>query len=284
MFTTSIIRSKAYRLEPLIHPQYRFIRPIKIFSSCDLRAMKDYDSLMPEIFKSYIRKMKAKEKNEKDRINKVQNDDKEQEDLDDEDECDSDESSIIRPTSSSPRSITPPPLDPGDQRKSWWKFGGAKKDGSELLKENEEIKMSDTQKIIEEIPLSSRLQYRLDYQLQPQITDRSYWSVLKSHSAYWANPDIASFIVNRFPDEFCWHIQNVPNKERRLMKIMKIRIANFNKTDLEESISEANAILSYHNFFETKNKIKTSLKHLSGKKLPFYKDLYINFKIVSLMI
>lgn len=44
--------------------------------------------------------MKAKEKNEKDRINKVQNDDKEQEDLDDEDECDSDESSIIRPTSS----------------------------------------------------------------------------------------------------------------------------------------------------------------------------------------
>lgn len=57
---------------------------------------------------------------------------------------------------SSPRSITPPPLDPGDQRKSWWKFGGAKKDGSELLKENEEIKMSDTQKIIEEIPLSSR--------------------------------------------------------------------------------------------------------------------------------
>lgn len=36
----------------------------------------------------------------------------------------------------------------------------------------------------------------MDYQIQPQITDRSYWSVFKSHFAYWANPDIAAFLVN----------------------------------------------------------------------------------------
>lgn len=40
------------------------------------------------------------------------------------------------------------------------------------------------------------LPYRMDYQVQPQITDRSYWSVLKSHFAYWANSDIAAFLVN----------------------------------------------------------------------------------------
>lgn len=42
----------------------------------------------------------------------------------------------------------------------------------------------------------SGLRYRMDFQLQPQITDRSYWSVIKSHFAYWTNPDVAAFIVN----------------------------------------------------------------------------------------
>ena len=32
--------------------------------------------------------------------------------------------------------------------------------------------------------------------LQPAITDKSYWSVLKSHFSYWTNNDLALFIAN----------------------------------------------------------------------------------------
>uniref|UniRef100_A0A914RI66 DDHD domain-containing protein n=1 Tax=Parascaris equorum TaxID=6256 RepID=A0A914RI66_PAREQ len=133
---------QAYRLEPLVHHNYRFIRPIKLFSSIDLRALKDYDLLPPELHRSYIKKLKTREKREKDKEVKEVISEKERDDIDEEDECDSDESSALRPNS------------------SW-------------------------------------LLFRMDYQVQPQITERSYWSVLKSHFTYWTNADLATFVVNR---------------------------------------------------------------------------------------
>lgn len=53
---------------------------------------------------------------------------------------------------SSPRSLTPPPSESGEQKKSWWKFGGVKKEkeGNELIAE--EVKLNEAEKLIEEIP------------------------------------------------------------------------------------------------------------------------------------
>uniref|UniRef100_A0A915AY74 DDHD domain-containing protein n=1 Tax=Parascaris univalens TaxID=6257 RepID=A0A915AY74_PARUN len=194
----------AYRLEPLVHHNYRFIRPIKLFSSIDLRALKDYDLLPPELHRSYIKKLKTREKREKDKEVKEVISEKERDDIDEEDECDSDESSALRPNSScsSPRSLTPPPSEGAiaEPRKSWWKFGNTRKEKDatmEIGKEIDESKLTDAEKIIDDIPPEDRLLFRMDYQVQPQITERSYWSVLKSHFTYWTNADLATFVVNR---------------------------------------------------------------------------------------
>ncbi|KAM3718320.1 Intracellular phospholipase [Dirofilaria immitis] len=188
----------AYRLEPLVHKQYRLIRPIKLFASVDLRSLRDYALLPPEINKAYIKKIKIKEKEKQKDAPMVVVCDKENEDIEEEDECESDDSSALRPSSpgSSPRSLTPPPSETGDNKKSWWKFGSSRKEKEANDVFLEEVKLNEAQKLIEEIPPEERLPYRMDYQIQPQITDRSYWSVLKSHFAYWSNPDIAAFLVN----------------------------------------------------------------------------------------
>ncbi|VDK77513.1 unnamed protein product [Litomosoides sigmodontis] len=189
----------AYRLEPLVHKQYRLIRPIKLFSSVDVRSMQDYTLLPPEVYKAYIKKIKIKEKVEKEKdAQMAMVDDKDHEEMEEEDECESDDSSALRPSSpgSSPRSLTPPPSESGDNKKSWWKFGSGRKEKETNEGFFEEVKLNEAEKLIEEIPLEERLPYRMDYQVQPQITDRSYWSVLKSHFAYWTNPDIAAFLVN----------------------------------------------------------------------------------------
>uniref|UniRef100_A0A0R3RT61 DDHD domain-containing protein n=1 Tax=Elaeophora elaphi TaxID=1147741 RepID=A0A0R3RT61_9BILA len=189
----------AYRLEPLVHKQYRLIRPIKLFSSIDLRSLRDYALLPPEINKAYIKKIKIKEKVAKEKdARMVVVGDKDHEEIEEEDECESDDSSALRPSSpgSSPRSLTPPPSESGDNKKSWWKFGSSRKEKESNEGFLEEVKLNEAQKLMEGIPPEERLPYRMDYQVQPQITDRSYWSVLKSHFAYWNNPDIAAFLVN----------------------------------------------------------------------------------------
>uniref|UniRef100_A0A7E4ZUV3 DDHD domain-containing protein n=1 Tax=Panagrellus redivivus TaxID=6233 RepID=A0A7E4ZUV3_PANRE len=65
--------------------------------------------------------------------------------------------------------------------------------------------------LVEEIPPERRLQnnvqgetQRLDYFLQPALTDKSYWSVLKSHFAYWQSYDLIAFMLNAlYPAEEC---------------------------------------------------------------------------------
>jgi hypothetical protein len=34
------------------------------------------------------------------------------------------------------------------------------------------------------------------FQVQPWVLDKSYWSMLKSHFSYWANLDVAAFLLN----------------------------------------------------------------------------------------
>ncbi|RCN35720.1 DDHD domain protein [Ancylostoma caninum] len=55
----------AYRLEPLFIPEYRHIRPVKLFSSNDLRARNSYEELPLEVYKSYLKKLKSQNKAKK---------------------------------------------------------------------------------------------------------------------------------------------------------------------------------------------------------------------------
>ncbi|GMS84230.1 hypothetical protein PENTCL1PPCAC_6405, partial [Pristionchus entomophagus] len=75
-----------------------------------------------------------------------------------------------------------------------------KKSDSERKKSDKskkpEVKMSEAEKIISSIPEDRRPQKRIDFNVQPALTDKSYWSVLKSHFSYWTNPDLAMFLVN----------------------------------------------------------------------------------------
>ena len=43
----------------------------------------------------------------------------------------------------------------------------------------------------------SGLSQRIDFQVQPQLTERSYYSFLRSHFAYWNNADVAAFLVSQ---------------------------------------------------------------------------------------
>lgn len=53
---------------------------------------------------------------------------------------------------SSPRSLTPPPSESGDNKKSWWKFGSSRKEKEANEGFAEEVKLNEAQKLIEEIP------------------------------------------------------------------------------------------------------------------------------------
>lgn len=85
----------AYRLEPLFAPEYRNIRPVKLFSAHDLRSKNDYDSLAMEVHKSLLKKQKHKTKKNKARLliflSNLQEDKKTEEVDDEEDEVDSEE-------------------------------------------------------------------------------------------------------------------------------------------------------------------------------------------------
>ncbi|KAK0393926.1 hypothetical protein QR680_000473 [Steinernema hermaphroditum] len=210
----------AYRIEPLFHDAYRNIRPVKLHLSADDRARRDYGLTPPDCHKSYIKKKKHELKTidkarknmlkSKDDISAIKSNDEEM--FDEEDECDSDDSSntlAARSACSSPRSITPPPSDEtqatATAKKGWWVFGGGsssqkstRQQPIEIAKEAEaeERKLTHAEQLIETIPPHLRCKYRIDYQLQPALTDKSYWSVLKSHFAYWANPDLVMYVLN----------------------------------------------------------------------------------------
>ncbi|PIO73305.1 DDHD domain protein [Teladorsagia circumcincta] len=300
----------AYRLEPMFVPEYRHIRPVKLFTSHDLRARGSYDELPLDVYKSYMKKLKneAKAKKNKPPDARSGGDD----DMDEEDDCDSDYDA--RSGCSSPRCVTPPVS--GDAasiekpaKKGWFSSfttAAPKKAAAvpatapseptvEVAKEAEvsitalfwmvvelihldviPVRTSSSRPLVgqrcpsttsdglpvagssprcvtppvsgdaasiekpakkgwfssfttaapkkaaavpatapseptvevakeaeSELPLADRLlgngvrpPHRMDFQLQPALTDKSYWSVLKSHFAYWTNADLAVFVAN----------------------------------------------------------------------------------------
>ncbi|CAB3404688.1 unnamed protein product [Caenorhabditis bovis] len=208
----------AYRLEPFFCPEYKHIRPIKLFSSTDLRGRASYDHLPLDVYKHYLKKLKSQSKKGKgDKDARSGADD----DIDEEDECDSDEDA--RSGYSSPRSMTPPPgereaagggpaKEPKAVKKGWFSFGTSnpKKTTSSASLNGAANATSPVTDAIEiakeaeqELPLAERIlgsgtrvPHRIDFQLQPALTEKSYWSVLKSHFAYWTNADLALFVAN----------------------------------------------------------------------------------------
>ncbi|CCD70557.1 Intracellular phospholipase A1 [Caenorhabditis elegans] len=211
----------AYRLEPFFAPEYRHIRPIKLFSNTDLRARASYENLPLDVYKHYLKKLKNLNKAKKNKDDKTADarsggDDENE----DEDECDSDEDA--RSGCSSPRSMTPPPFETAAAnaaaaaketkavKKGWFSFGTSSNPkktqstaslGSVNATSTENIEFA--KEAAEELPLAEkilgsgvRVPHRIDFQLQPALTEKSYWSVLKSHFAYWTNADLALFLAN----------------------------------------------------------------------------------------
>ncbi|PIC43986.1 hypothetical protein B9Z55_004513 [Caenorhabditis nigoni] len=211
----------AYRLEPFFTPEYKHIRPIKLFSQADLRARASYADLPLDVYKHYLKKLKNQKKAKNGKDDKAADaksggDDE----IDEEDECDSDEDA--RSGCSSPRSMTPPP-PPCDVaaankepkavvKKGWFSFGSSnnhpKKTQSSASLQSQ-VQATSTEQIEvgkeaeAELPLAERIlgsgvrvPHRIDFQLQPALTEKSYWSVLKSHFAYWTNADMALFLAN----------------------------------------------------------------------------------------
>ena len=56
--------------------------------------------------------------------------------------------------------------------------------------------------------LPPELEFRLDYQLREGKMESAYISAITSHTSYWANGDVALFILQQvFPDySVSWHM------------------------------------------------------------------------------
>ncbi|CAD5216486.1 unnamed protein product [Bursaphelenchus xylophilus] len=223
----------AYRLEPMYHENYKNIRPIKLFAYNEVN--RDYNKLGYDCHRSYLKKIKKAQKKEAAASGEKTGDSDEKrkgEEEEDEDSDSGDCSSIHSPdiySGPSPRSESP--IGPEDIQENmgngntntplkvetqsrWWRFGsttGEKKPKEDGVKEKEEkpeftleierkedkIVLSPAEQLIDGIPQEKRVPYRIDFQLQTSLTDKSYWSVLKSHFGYWTNYDVTAFLINQ---------------------------------------------------------------------------------------
>uniref|UniRef100_A0A0N5A0K5 DDHD domain-containing protein n=1 Tax=Parastrongyloides trichosuri TaxID=131310 RepID=A0A0N5A0K5_PARTI len=195
----------AYRLEPMFHHSYKFIKPVKLFPSTDERSYTSSYKLQPEFIKSYYKKMK----HEKTQGNVNISENPIKGDVTDPfgDDFDSDESfdDGVSPRSQSPTSsITIEStstantiIDSEVTKKPW--FGKSKqtkdsekvKDMVDLPTQKEEINT-----FLSQIPSQYQIKQRIDYQVQPTLTEKGYLGMLKGHFSYWTNPDVVTFVVN----------------------------------------------------------------------------------------
>lgn len=166
----------AYRLEPLYHSNYKFVRPGRIFSSSE--SNRDYDNLPFELHKSYLKKVRkeAKKKSKEKTSDAGDNLQKVDEMEDDEDgkpifyfklfnfleDSDSDDE-YQSSNGASPRSKSP--LTPEEENKAdvksttrgstggsgrWWQFGGGSNTVSDIKKEEKEKEKEEAKPTIEE--------------------------------------------------------------------------------------------------------------------------------------
>uniref|UniRef100_A0A915EM69 DDHD domain-containing protein n=1 Tax=Ditylenchus dipsaci TaxID=166011 RepID=A0A915EM69_9BILA len=233
----------AFRLEPLFHENYRYIRPLKILSYGE--AKQSYDEMTYQCHKSYLKKKKKgklpTDKSESDNKNADTND------SDSDDDCESVQSGeALQGNPKAPsgeeiaalnregnRSFTP--SIGSSSKKLWSKSKSTSKEGKDATPAKNDVKSSKAQDITPPRPPPPNMQANssnsnqsaandkksadylkkkmgeaselieeiaiLDYSLQPALTDKSYWSMLKSHFAYWTNPDVTNFVLNTIYQE-----------------------------------------------------------------------------------
>ncbi|KJH52048.1 hypothetical protein DICVIV_01749 [Dictyocaulus viviparus] len=109
---------------------------------------------------------------------------------------------------SSPRCLTPPIAGDGTSvekpvKKGWFSSFTSAPKKSATSTTVSELPVEFAKEAETDLPLPERLlsgcirpPHRIDFQLQPALTDKSYWSVLKSHFSYWTNSDLALFVAN----------------------------------------------------------------------------------------
>uniref|UniRef100_A0AAF5DQW1 DDHD domain-containing protein n=1 Tax=Strongyloides stercoralis TaxID=6248 RepID=A0AAF5DQW1_STRER len=194
----------AYRLEPMFHYLYKYIKPVKLFPSTDERSYNSSYKLPLEMIKSFYKKLKHKQAN-----SNTSNDSNIKGDTNDPfgDDFDSDESfdDVTSPRSQSPTNI--PTIDINlasntitdieTSKKQWF---GKNKQGKDHEKTKETVDSKSIQEelnaIVAQIPLQNQLKHRIDFQIQPTLTEKGYLGMLRGHFSYWTNPDVVSFIGN----------------------------------------------------------------------------------------
>ncbi|CEF70686.1 Phospholipase DDHD1 [Strongyloides ratti] len=194
----------AYRLEPMFHYLYKYIKPVKLFPSTDERSYNSSYKLPLEMIKSFYKKLKQEKAS-----SCTSNENTIKGDVTDPfgDDFDSDESfdDGTSPRCQSPTTISTIEINPSSNtvvdteihKKPWF---GKNKHGKDNDKTKETIDSSTLQeelnRIVTQIPLQHQLKYRIDYQIQPTLTEKGYLGMLRGHFSYWTNPDVVSFIGN----------------------------------------------------------------------------------------
>uniref|UniRef100_A0AC35TI67 DDHD domain-containing protein n=1 Tax=Rhabditophanes sp. KR3021 TaxID=114890 RepID=A0AC35TI67_9BILA len=262
----------AYRLEPMYHANYRYIKPVKIFSTSDEKAHTGSYKSQLELIKGYAKKKKQEQTNSHGSGADVKSDNTENF----ENGYDSDDESVgnSTPRSQSPvnESLTSITIAPTSAEKiedksetkdeelskevvkdgnkdsavsvkqtsGWFSKKRTERDGEKKMnktqketdkaKESEKSKEAEKSKatleqldtstdltsIVSKIPPQYVIQNRIDYQVQPSLTDKSYLGLLRGHFSYWTNPDVVAFIANYIlteREEDFGEIENVLTEE-----------------------------------------------------------------------
>uniref|UniRef100_A0AC35TZQ4 DDHD domain-containing protein n=1 Tax=Rhabditophanes sp. KR3021 TaxID=114890 RepID=A0AC35TZQ4_9BILA len=181
----------AYRLEPLFHANYRHIKPLKLCYSTDEKCFSWPYHLPVEIVRGY-------QKRKTEAVNN--NGDKEGIE-----EYDSDLSEASRPNSpfqqGSPSKTATPASAGNKQSPGWFKSkpnkGSASKKEEKAIDALETIEaINDLESVLAEVGEEYILRDRIDFQVQPSITEKSYYGMMTAHFSYWTNPDVISFMSN----------------------------------------------------------------------------------------
>jgi len=151
----------AYRLEPLFDESYKNVKPAKIFSYSECN--KNYETIEPELRLSYLTKVREL-------VKKVGN-------LGD---------SRSDGKNSPPRIRSPLKSD-------------KESDETQIIENDTSL----IETLLEDIPEKNRMPGRFDYAIQPRFGDvtLSYLALMKSHTGYWTNLDVAGFILNQLYPE-----------------------------------------------------------------------------------
>uniref|UniRef100_A0A0K0DW07 DDHD domain-containing protein n=1 Tax=Strongyloides stercoralis TaxID=6248 RepID=A0A0K0DW07_STRER len=189
----------AYRLEPIFHENYKFFKPLKLFSYTDEKShTSSYNSSL-ELMRDYQRKKLEKLSRNQSPIIEVKpnpNDAFLE-------GYNSDESSPESSPSGSTNNVSKLKShhEDGESKKTGSWFSSNKNKCSKVEEKGiDALETLDTtddlEALINIVPKDVKLKRRIDFQVQRSLMDKSYVGMLRAHFSYWTNPDVVSFIAN----------------------------------------------------------------------------------------